>query len=117
MCTGGRPVVVDGRLPRLSEIAQSLRPCSADLDLTQYIIDGRLSLMAYRLSSVGIVEQYHIRVQCLLRMHFQPNPEESYRIQSADFETYLEVSDVESGSRVIMRPRKNNDKQMVNPMC
>jgi hypothetical protein len=46
-------------------------------------------------------------------MPFNPHPYTHYHIQNADFETYLEVRDVETGSNVIMRPLKENPKQMV----
>ena len=46
-------------------------------------------------------------------MPFQPVPEERYRIQNVDFKTYLEVRGLESGSAVVMRPKKQVDKQMV----
>ena len=43
----------------------------------------------------------------------EPEPEEHYRIQNVNSGTYLEVRDVESGSKVIMRPLKEEDRQMV----
>ena len=48
-----------------------------------------------------------------LGIPLQPDPEKRYRIQNADFDTYLEVRGVESGSIVIVRPEKEVDKQMV----
>ena len=46
-------------------------------------------------------------------MPFQPDPEKRYRIQNVDFGTYLEARGLESGLAVIMRPKKQVDKQMV----
>ena len=46
-------------------------------------------------------------------MPFLPDQWERYRIQNADFGTFLEVKGLESGSTVIMHPKKQIDKQMV----
>jgi len=44
---------------------------------------------------------------------FEPDPKERYRIQNADFASYLEARGVDKGSAVIMRPEKEVYKQLV----